>query len=121
MWKKRYKASYTVEASYIMAIVIFALAVLIRSSYAQCQETTGQLKLHHMVYQLRGQETGEEMDFAVGQWDGSVKRERNLIKGRLHGDGWNREIEVQVHAPEEMMRRMTIFQPDGQGEEVWTK
>ena len=119
MWKARYRASYTVEASYIMARVIFALAILIRVSYVQCRETTGQLKLHHMVYRLRGQETEEIVDFTIGQRNGSVNRDQDLIRGSVEEGHGTKEIEVRIHAPEDMMRRMTIFQSEG--ERVWTR
>ena len=37
---RRYMASLTVEASYVMPMVIFALAVLVRTAYGECIETT---------------------------------------------------------------------------------
>ena len=119
--KKTYAASYTVEASYVMAIVIFSLAILIKAAYTQCKEQTGVFKLHYVVEQLRGQEAQEELEFLVSQWKGYAVREEGKVEGTLEGSSWTKEIQVSVHNPEKLMRMSTIFQADGQGEESWTK
>ena len=81
-WKRRFSASYTVEATYVLAITLLALSVLICSGYTKYKEETGIMRLHHMVEQVRGQEQKED---------------------RSH-------IEVKNHEPENMMRLTTIFQ-----------
>ena len=116
-YKGRYKASYTVEATYIMAMVIFALVSLIQTAYMQCQETTGSFKLHHMVCQFRGQERKMETSFVVGQSNGSVVRGAKKVEGVLEyksqaSERKRQEIEASIHAPEELMRMMTIFQAE---------
>jgi len=114
---RRYEASYTVEATYIMVMVIFALIILIQTAYMQCQETTGSFKLHNMVCQFRGQEREMETSFVVGQSNGSVVRGAKKVEGVLEyksqeGERKRQEIEVSIHAPEELMRMMTIFQAE---------
>ena len=112
--RKNYQASYTVEATYVMSMVIFAVVILIRTGYAQSQEITGSLKLHHRIYQLRGQEEAYRTDFTVGQWMGSACREGDQIWGTVESMGEQLEIRMKTNDPEEMMRRLTIFQSDGQ-------
>ena len=64
---KKYKASLTVEASYVMAMVVFALAVLVRTAYSRCVETAEVMKLHWRVEQLRYQEEDREKSLNFGQ------------------------------------------------------
>ena len=46
---RRISASMTVEASYIMAMVLLSLAVLIRTAYFECGKTTKIMQLHWAV------------------------------------------------------------------------
>lgn len=110
MRRRRYDASCTVEASYVMAMVIFLLAMLIKVSYGKCEEVTGSLRMHHAVYQLRGQEGGDRIEFTAGQWEGSVGREQNRLVGGAGNGKVERKIEMPIHNPEEIMRKMTIVE-----------
>ena len=110
MGKKGYSASYTVEATYMMAIVLVVLAMLITVSYDRCQEVTGMLRLHHVVCQLRGEEEIAEQEFAVGQKHGYVKRGESRITGNVGTGERERSIEMKLHEPEEVMRRKTILE-----------
>lgn len=109
-WRKKYSASYTVEASYIMAMVLLALAVLIRAAYTQCREETGIFRLHHVVEQLRGQETQIQKEFSGGTWRGQAHRDETQVMGKVQGQTWEKEIQADVYEPEEMMRMLTIFE-----------
>lgn len=101
-------ASLTVEASYVMAIVIVALAVLIRTAYSQCARTTDVMKLHWRVEQLRCQEEDQEKAIERGQ----VTRESGRVEGYIKCAGWEKEISAGAHEPEEALRLITIFGPD---------
>ena len=60
IWK--IQASYTVEASYIMSMVILSLAVLIRAAYGQYLDKTSLFLMNYAVERLYGQ---EERSFAI--------------------------------------------------------
>ncbi len=110
MMKKRGKrASYTVEASCVMAVTLMSLAMLIGTAYRRSREETGIMRLHHLVELVRGQEEEKEMDIAGTAWKGSVRRESSGGAGSVRGDGWGKEIEIHAHEPENMMRMLTIF------------
>ncbi len=108
--KKTVSASYTVEATYIMAMVLISLSVLIRSGYKMYREETGIMRLHHMVEQVRGREEDDHRNTDIGGWSVEVKRTENQIEGRLTARGWHKQIEEKTHEPENMMRMSTIFQ-----------
>lgn len=133
------QASYTVEASYVMTIVILALTLLIQTAYSRCCEETGIMRLHHRVELLRSceieaqqavflqpwEEQGSESwiadmegTFSSQTWSGEVLREEQKIQGNACGDGWQKEITAQIHAPENQMRMLTIF--DSAAERVGT-
>ncbi len=131
---KRYcRASYTVEASYIMAIVLASLALLIQTAFDRYREETGIMRLHHVVEQLRGQMTETERDLSDASWQGSVRVKDNRIwsldnlpwegpevTGSVEGNGWQKEIRAHVHSPEDMMRMMALadlVENIGKGEE----
>lgn len=109
--KKYFKASYTIEAAYIMAITFLALSVFIRTAYEQYEKETGMMRLHHIAEQLRGQEKEEERSVSLGRWKLQVDRDRNEVEGRLEGERGGKEIITKIHDPENMMRMMTILQP----------
>lgn len=101
-------ASMTVEASYVMATVIIALAVLIRTAYGQCARTTGVMKLHWRVEQMRYQEEDQERSLDHGQ----VARKSGKVEGYVQTAGWEKAITAGVYEPEEALRLITIFEPD---------
>ncbi len=115
------RASYTVEASYIMAIVLASLAILIQTAFDRYRQETGIMRLHHVVEQMRGQMTETERELTDTAWQGSVQMKDNKIwsldnlpwegpevKGSVEGNGWQKEISAHVHSPEDMMRMMAL-------------
>ncbi len=116
--RRMVSASYTVEASYVMAIVIFALAVLIQTAYSRCRTETGILRLQHAVEMVRGQGDEKVTQFTVAGMNGFAERTDKAAEGRITGNGWQKEISVNVHKPEAFMRMLTIFQSDGEGEQI---
>lgn len=109
----RMAASFTVEVSYVMAMVIFALAMLVRTAYSQCVETTEVMKLHWRVEQLRYREEDQEKALDNGQ----VSKSSEKVEGYIHLEGWEKEITAGVHQPEEALRLITIFEPDEEAED----
>ena len=108
----RLPASMDVEASYVMTMVILALAVLIRAAYAQCSRTVRVMYLHRAVEQMRCREGAEgEETLAYGTvWKGSGK-----VKGTVKSEIWEKEITAGIHEPEEFLRTLTIFVPEEGG------
>lgn len=112
LWKRKFYASYTVEATYIMAIVLFALSALIQNGFNKYREETGIMRLHHMVEQARGREEDDHRKLDLGGWSVEVKRTKNQIEGSLKTQRWQKRIEKKAHEPENMMRMATIFQTE---------
>lgn len=109
-WKKEgfsleLPASITVEASYVMAIVLLSLACLIGVAYDRCREYTAVMTLHYHVERMRGQEAEKKADLASASWKGQVKRDEKRVIGQAEGEGWSKVITVDIHMPEEFMRK----------------
>lgn len=99
-------ASITVEAAYVMVMVILALTIMIQAAYGQCKKTTEVMKLHYIVEQVRHQEEKKNCILPHGQ----VSCNSGQVKGYIHTEAWEKEIVVQVHEPEELLRKMTILE-----------
>ncbi len=106
---KGFSASYTVEASYIMAIVFLSLGVLILAAHDRCREKTAVMRLHHISELVRGQAEENERDVVSGTWNGEAVRRGRKVRGVLDGEEPRLEIELRVHEPENMMRALTIL------------
>lgn len=109
-------ASCTVEASYVMAIVILSLALLIRTAYEQCRETTGVMRLQHIVEFVRCQEDGQQKEFSFQDISGNALRKVDTVYGTAAGSDWKKEIESDVYEPENRMRMLTIFDNMAEGD-----
>lgn len=94
-------ASYTVEAAYVMTIVLLSMLLLIRTAYERCRENTEMMRLHQMVEYVRCQEDGQQR--------GGALRKGDKVYGTMESGGRHREIEAGVHEPENRMRMLTIF------------
>ena len=101
-------ASYTVEAAYVMTIVLLSISFLIRTAYGWCMETTGMMRLHHMVEYVRCQEDEEQR--------GGALRKGGKVYGTMESGDRKREIEAGVYEPESRMRILTIFDNMAEGD-----
>ena len=99
-------ASMTVEASYVMALTILALAVMIRASGFQRQKTVDVMNLHCAVERLQYREDERQAELPFGR----VEREGGRIKGYTNTDKWKKEIDVKFSEPEEILRKLAAFQ-----------
>ena len=108
----RLPASMAVEASYVMTMVIVALAVLIRAAYGQCVKTTEVMNLHRTVEQLRYREEPEEEQRLSR---GRAWRDADKAGGFVNAEMWEKEITAGVHEPEEFLRMLSIFEPEEGG------
>lgn len=112
MGKKRrigkLSASITVEASYVMAMVLLALSIMIRTAYVRWEKATEIMHLHHVIEQLRNQEEEQNRLLKHGQ----VRREKETAEGYIRTETWEKRIEAGVYQPEEELRKWSVFQQD---------
>lgn len=97
-------ASLAVEASYVMAMVILALAVLIKGAYGQCRRTTRAMNLHYAAEMLRSQEEPRDKSWSWGH----VTVKSGQVEGYMMSGDWKKEITVSIYEPEETLRKLTI-------------
>ena len=109
-------ASYTVEASYIMSIVILSLAVLIRTAYGQYRDKTSLFLMNYAVERLYGQEDKKSEPLQYGSASGNAERTKTQVTGTIRYQGRVRSIQKRVHEPEEVLWMMTIFQKSEEAE-----
>ena len=100
-----------------MAIVLFSLAALIGTAFDRSRETAGTMRLQHALEMMRGQADEERKEFSASAWSGSAEKDGDQVTGSVCGNGWQKEISVHIHEPENMMRMLTIFDgEDGEAE-----
>lgn len=109
-------ASFTVEASYVMTIVLLSLAFLIRTAYKECREVTGIMRLHHMVEFARCREDETPGEFSFQTVRGSVLKKGDKVYGTAVGENWQKEIESGIFEPESRMRMLTVFDNLAEGD-----
>ena len=116
----RLRASFTIEAACVMAIVFTAIATVILGAYRLHDKTAGAMALQEAVERERRREDGWG-----AEWEDDIKvvflKERYLMKtetkgttatGTAHGNGWSLEIEKKQYEPEGFLR-LTSLAEDG--------
>lgn len=124
--KGRLNGSYTVEAAFVMAVILFALMISIQSAYRLRDEVTGAMALAESVQRLRHNETespGDTADWAIRRagspfsWK-EYQFEFNMsgnaltgrrIKGIGMGGRWRLELDQRVFDPENFLRKLTLI------------
>lgn len=124
--KGKLRGSYTVEAAFVMAIVLWALMASIQAAYCLRDEVVGSMALEESVQRLRHNET-EPLDeaaiwaarragspFSWRKYDFQIKMTGNSVTGRkvkaLGAAGsWKLELEQGVFDPENFLRMLTLF------------
>ncbi|MBE5980028.1 MAG: hypothetical protein E7249_12955 [Paenibacillaceae bacterium] len=123
---KRLNGSYTVEASFVMAVILFSLMMSIQSAYRLRDEVAGAMALAETVQRLRHNETespGDAINWAVHragtpfswkEYQFELNLSGNLLTGkRIKGTGvggrWKLELEQQVFDPENFLRKLTLI------------
>ncbi len=106
-------ASMTVEASYIMGMVILVLAVIIRTAYFQWGKTVETMGLHYIVECLRSREDGQIKTLHHGQ----AERTLEQVEGYIDTGTWKKEITAKIYEPERILRKMAAFERNGIQEE----
>lgn len=110
--RKSCEGSYTVEATFVMGVILFAMAALIRTGYGQCRQTTGNMRLQEMVEVLRHRESeaGDILRLDAAAYHLQAKKGQFKVKGRVEGGNWSLDIESDRYEPEEFMRLLTLIQ-----------
>lgn len=124
--KKRLHGSYTVEAAFIMAIVLWALIVSVQAAYRLRDEVVGSMALGETVQRLRHNETEPSDEaalwaarragnpFSWKKYDFQIKMAGNPVTGRrVEANGsagtWKLEMEQGVFDPENFLRMLTVI------------
>lgn len=119
---KRYQASFTIEAAWIMAIVLTVCATVIRESGRMHDETKTAMLLHETVEKGRHEkgeeleELSEELEESVGlllrfsSWDQSVREKNGRFTAEGEGGGWRYVIEMRRFRPESFLRSVTLLE-----------
>lgn len=123
--KKRLKGSYTIEAAFVMAVVLWAIMVSVQASFKLRDETVGAMALQYAVQRLRhGEKEGSDhaseaarhmagTPFSWGDCRFGMERTGNSITGyRIKGTGkggkWRMEINQDRFDPENFLRVLTL-------------
>lgn len=123
--KMRLKGSYTVEAAFVMALVLWAIMVSVQASFKLRDETVGAMALQCAVQRLRHGEEEEPGGAAQAagrmagkpfSWSGCqfrLERKGNPITGyQVSGTGrggrWQLEIKRKRFDPENFLRLLTL-------------
>lgn len=107
---RKLSAVYTVEASYVLAIVMLSVAVLIRSAYVQYQDKTSWFLMNNAVERLYGQEEKCRESFGYAAAWGKAERTGTFVSGTIQTSVFSRSIQKRLHEPEEVLWMTTIFQ-----------
>lgn len=123
---KRLQGSYTIEAAFVMAIVLWAVVFSIQAAYRLRDETVGAMALQGAAERLRhGEDEAPETAEAAGlglaghpfswkQYMINMSITGNSLTGRTvkangFGGTWSLEIEQEIYDPENFLRMTAIF------------
>lgn len=126
MKRIRLRGSYTVEAAFVMAVVLWAIMVSIQAAYCLRDETAGAMALQEAVLQLSH---GEDMEpeeaaargmeragqpFSWEDYEFQMKVRGNVLTGRKieaigRGGSWKLELEQKVFDPENFLRMISLL------------
>lgn len=106
------EGSYTVEAAFVMSLILYVMVFLIQTAYSECRQAVGTMRLQEMVEILRHQE--EDGPAALSK-DGAAYRLRaekggGSVMGHAEGASWSLDIKSGIYEPEEFMRLLTLIQ-----------
>lgn len=119
--KKCVDGGMTVEASYVMLIVLFLLMVLLKHSFWVHDMTVGSAYLHRAV-EIERRLENDTTDIADKNYSTgflfaddakiTVKKGILLCEGEMKAGEWQKQIAVKPFQPEEYMRAVAAFLPE---------
>ncbi|WP_124068347.1 hypothetical protein [Clostridium sp. E02] len=124
--KRRLKGSYTIEAAFVMSIVLWAMLVSIQAAYCIRDEVVGSMAMAESVQRLRHNESESPGDadnwaknragkpFSWKEYEYNIQMSGNPITGRKvnafgRAGRWNLLIEQSVFDPENFLRMVTLL------------
>ncbi len=122
----RLRGSFTVEAAFVMAIVLWALLFSIQEAYRLRDEIVGAMALEESVERLRHNETELQEEavlwasrragrpFSWKKYEFQLSISGDLLTGRKvkasgTGESWKLELEQGVFDPENFLRLLTLM------------
>ncbi|MFR3730771.1 TadE/TadG family type IV pilus assembly protein [Lacrimispora sp.] len=123
--KRRVSGSFTVEAAFVMAIVLWALLLSIQAAYRIRDQTVGAMALQEAVQRLRHNESEMPEEavawaekragtpFSWKRYGFELKTTGNPLTGNrvnasAAGGRWKLSLEQKVFDPENFLRMMTL-------------
>ncbi len=124
--KRKLRGSYTIEAAFVMATVLWALIISIQTAYCLRDEVVGAMALAESLQRLRHNETESPDDaamwasrragspFSWKKYEFQIKVRGNPVTGRkVNARGtagaWDLELEQGVFDPENFLRMVTLI------------
>lgn len=124
---KRLQGSYTIEAAFVMAVVLWAVVFSIQAAYRLRDETVGAMALSGAVERLchgedEDEQTAEEAALRLAgnpfSWENyaiRISMSGNSLTGRKvrafgSGGTWALEIDQDRYDPENFLRMTAIFE-----------
>ena len=118
---REYKGSLTVEAAYVMALVLLSLAVFIGKAGQVHDETVSAMVLHEAVEKCR-----HEKNLSIREAEAFFRENKGLLlqftglglsiqekgekrTGKASGEKWEKQIEMKGFRPEQFMRKITLI------------
>ena len=119
----RFSASLTVEAAFVMIIVLFAIGLVIQSAYTLHDEVTGKMILEAVIEEARYNITEEKKEGYFSErgtkmgnprlWLGDYRVNIDMTGGKVSGKAaageWSAQIELSEFRPELFLRRLEAF------------
>lgn len=93
--KRGVKASYTIEAAGVMAIVFFVMMILLNQAFHVHAETVGCFAVHEEVERERHK---------------IVNQEKKEIIRQAQGIRWSLQLTAPVFCPEESLRMWSLIE-----------
>lgn len=122
MKEKALKGSLTVEAAWIMAMVLLSISVMLQQASRIHDETKAAMGLHEAVEKSR-HGSGKELDASASgarehmgrlmffpDCSLAIKEKGQRIYGEGRGGKWKREIEAGRFRPETFLRKITLIE-----------
>lgn len=128
--KKRYPASFTVEAAMVLGIVLLTIGVLIKEAYTLHDTVTGSMILEETLekarfgrgesenlkyYEQQGEKLGSPRLW-LGDYDLDLKVNEKAIEGNAEAGKWVLHMERKIFRPDIFLRRTEALLEMGNGQ-----
>jgi hypothetical protein len=127
--EKRFKGSFTIEAAYIMAMVLITVAVIIGQAGKNHDRAAGAMVLHEAVEKSRHEREESAGELAARHqeymrlllsfpsYELQMEKKGRTVTGTGTGGDWNYVIEMKEFRPERFLRQVTLLESLGETDE----